>query len=208
MKKLVLASVALAAALVAVCSGSLLCSPAFALVANGQGAQGQTPANCASPTIKDPAEYNDYANATSQASPAAKADAIEAFLTKYPNSVAKAAMLEALMGAYQAAGNAAKILDAAKRLLQVEPNNLRALTFVVYLEHQQSNGNQQMLDDAATAAQTGLNAPKDSCMTQGGLRQGQGSRHSCFLQRHRRRRRPEEGLQGRDRRLHQRAPVL
>ena len=166
MKKLVLASVALAAALVAVCSGSLLCSPAFALVANGQGAQGQTPANCASPTIKDPAEYNDYANATSQASPAAKADAIEAFLTKYPNSVAKAAMLEALMGAYQAAGNAAKILDAAKRLLQVEPNNLRALTFVVYLEHQQSNGNQQMLDDAATAAQTGLNAPKDSCMTQ------------------------------------------
>jgi hypothetical protein len=161
MKKLAFASVAMVAALVALCSGSIVCPPALA-----QAAQAQTPANCSSPTIKDPAEYNDYANATSQASPAAKADAIEAFLTKYPNSVAKAAMLESLMGAYQAAGNAAKILDAAKRLLQVEPNNLRALTFVVYLEHQQSNGNQQTLDDAAAAAQTGLNAPKDSCMTQ------------------------------------------
>jgi hypothetical protein len=74
-------------------------------------------------------------------------------------------MLEALMGAYQSI-SAAKTLDAAKRLLQVEPNNLRALTFVVYLDHQQSNGNQATLDDAAAAAQTGLNAPKDQCMTQ------------------------------------------
>jgi hypothetical protein len=166
MKKLAYASVALAAALVAICPGSLLCSPAFAESADGQAAQGPPPGSCSTPTIKDAAEYNDYANATSQSAPQAKADAIEAFLTKYPNSVAKAAMLEALMGAYQAAGNAAKILDAAKRLLQVEPNNLRALTFVVYLEHQQSNGNQATLDDAAAAAQTGLNAPKDSCMTQ------------------------------------------
>ncbi len=40
-------------------------------------------------TIKDPAEYNDYTNAIGQATPAAKAAAIEAFLTKYPNSVVK-----------------------------------------------------------------------------------------------------------------------
>jgi hypothetical protein len=36
-------------------------------------------------TIKDPQEYTDYTNAIGQATPAAKAAAIEAFLTKYPN---------------------------------------------------------------------------------------------------------------------------
>ncbi len=44
-------------------------------------------------TIKDPAEYNDYTNAVGQSTPAAKAAAIEAFLTKYPNSVVKNDML-------------------------------------------------------------------------------------------------------------------
>jgi hypothetical protein len=160
MKKLAFASVAL----VGVCCSSIACSPLFAQGADGQAAQGSN--NCSQITIKDPAEYNAYTNATSQSSPAAKADGIEAFLTQYPNSVAKGQMLEGLMGAYQATGNVPKTLDAAKRLLQVEPNNLRALTFVVYLEHLQANGNQATLDDAATVAQQGLNAPKDTCMTQ------------------------------------------
>src|SRR6204780_5408888 len=85
-------------------------------------------------TIKDPAEYNAYTNAIGQSAPAAKAAAIEAFLQQYPNSVVKAQMLEQLVGAYQATGDSAKTYDAAKRLLQVDPNNLRALTFVVYVE--------------------------------------------------------------------------
>jgi hypothetical protein len=155
MKKLAFASVAL----LGVCSGAIACSPAFA---QGQSA----PSNCSQITIKDAAEYNAYANATSQSSPAAKAEAIEAFLQQYPNSVAKGQMLEALMGAYQAMGNVPKTLDAAKRLLAVEPDNLRALTFVVYLEHLQANGNLASLDDAASYAEKGLAAPKDQCMTQ------------------------------------------
>ncbi|MFZ0691708.1 MAG: hypothetical protein WA891_16845 [Acidobacteriaceae bacterium] len=161
MKKLAFASVAL----VGVCCSSIACSPLFAQGADGQAAA-QGANNCSQITIKDPAEYNAYTNAMSQSSPAAKAEGLEAFLTQYPNSVAKGQMLEALMGAYQATGNVPKTLDAAKRLLQVEPNNLRALTFVVYLEHLQANGNQAMLDDAATVAQQGLNATKDTCMTQ------------------------------------------
>jgi hypothetical protein len=163
MKKLVLASVALAG----VWSCAIVGTPALAQDSAAQPASGQaaTPANCGNITIKDATEYNAWANATSQSSPTAKAEAIEAFLQQYPNSVAKQGMLEALMGAYQASGNAAKTLDAAKRLLQVDPSNLRALTFVVYLEHQQSNGNQQMLDDAADYGQKGLTAPKDQCMS-------------------------------------------
>ena len=78
-------------------------------------------------TIKDPAEYNDYTNAVGQSTPAAKAAAIEAFLTKYPNSVVKNDLLEQLMATYQQAGDMTKTLSAADRLLAVDPGNLRAL---------------------------------------------------------------------------------
>jgi hypothetical protein len=160
MKKLVFTSIALAA-----CSGAVSL-PAFAQGADGQAAAQGSANSCSTPTIKDAAEYNAYANASSQSQPAAKAQADEAFLTQYPNSVAKGAVLTDLMTAYQQSQNAPKMLDAAKRLLQVEPNNLRALTAVVYLEHQTANGNQQTLDDAAAVAQQGLNATKDACTSQ------------------------------------------
>jgi hypothetical protein len=167
MKKLVIASIALAT----VCAGAISL-PAFAQGADGQAA-GQAGANpCAQITIKDAAEYNAYANATSQSDPAAKASAIEAFLTQYPNSVAKNEMLQDLMDAYRASNNAPKMLDAAKRLIQAEPNNLRAILTVVYIENTQANqpanasNKQQMLDDAAAMAQKGLSAAKDPCMTQ------------------------------------------
>jgi hypothetical protein len=97
MKKLAIASIALAT----LCAGAISL-PAFAQGADGQAAGQGGGANCAQITIKDAAEYNAYANATSQSDPAAKASAIEAFLTQYPNSVAKTEMLQALMAAYQA----------------------------------------------------------------------------------------------------------
>jgi tetratricopeptide (TPR) repeat protein len=117
-------------------------------------------------TIKDPAEYNAYTNATGQSTPAAKAAAIESFLQQYPNSVVKQEMLEQLVGAYQATGDVAKTFDAAKRLLQVDPSNLRALTFVVYVEKAQANGDQAKLDDAAANAQRGLSATKPASADQ------------------------------------------
>src|ERR1700756_4911068 len=116
-------------------------------------------------TIKDPAEYNAYTNAIGQSSPPAKAAAIESFLQQYPNSEVKQEMLEQLVGAYQATGDTAKTYDAAKRLLQVDPNNLRALTFVVYVEKAQANGDQAKLDDAAANAQRGLEATKPASMS-------------------------------------------
>jgi len=94
----------------------------------GQGAQsGQ-----AAPTIKDPAEYNAYVNASQQTNPAQKASALEAFLQTYPNSVMKEEALLSLMGAYQQAGDAQKMLDAANRVLAVNPNNVRALAVLAY----------------------------------------------------------------------------
>ncbi len=119
-------------------------------------------------TIKDPAEYNAYTNAVGQSSPAAKAAAIEAFLQQYPNSVVKQEMLEQLVGAYQQANDTPKTVDAARRLLQVDPTNLRALTFIVYVEKQQAQAanppDQAKLDDAAQLAQKGLSSPKPAAM--------------------------------------------
>jgi hypothetical protein len=115
-------------------------------------------------TIKDPAEYNEYTNAVGQSTPAAKAAAIEAFLTKYPNSVVKNDMLEQLMLAYQ--GDPVKMLDAADRLLAADPGNLRGLATAVYLEKTQASQKtnpteaQPILDKAAAQAQTGLSATK------------------------------------------------
>lgn len=151
MKKVVFASVLALAS-------SALYLPSIVL-AQDQGSQSSQI------TIKDPAEYNAYTSAIGQSAPAAKAAAIEAFLQQYPNSVVKAEMLEQLVGAYQATGDTAKTYDAAKRLLQVDPNNLRALIFVVYVEKQQAQGDQAKLDEAAALAQRGQSATKPAAMS-------------------------------------------
>src|SRR5271155_2172751 len=150
MKKVVFASV------LAVASSALYLLPAA--VAQDQGSQSSQI------TIKDPAEYNAYTSAIGQSTPAAKAAAIESFLQSYPNSVVKGDLLAQLVNAYQATGDTAKTYDAAKRLLQVDPNNLRALIFVVYIEKQQANGDQAKLDDAAALAQRGESATKPANM--------------------------------------------
>jgi hypothetical protein len=89
--------------------------------------------------IKDPAEYNAYMGAVGQQDPAAKISGLEAFLTQYPNSVMKEDALETLMGAYQASGNVAKMGDTAQRLLQANPNNIKALAIVTYSKLAQQN---------------------------------------------------------------------
>ena len=120
----------------------LVCCLAVAVVpyAAAQGAQ--------KPQIKDPAEYNAYVNAVQQSDPAAKAAAIEAFLQTYPNSVMKNDALEALLGAYQQAGNAQKMVDAATRLVQADPNNVKALAILTYIYRTSINAQnlQQNLD--------------------------------------------------------------
>lgn len=116
-------------------------------------------------TIKNPAEYNAYNSAIGQPTPQAKAQAIEGFLQQYPNSVVKKQMLEVLMEAYTQSGQTDKALDTARKVLQVEPNNLRALalsTFVLRAEAQKKTNPadaQPLLDEAASNAQKGLTAP-------------------------------------------------
>ena len=113
-------------------------------------------------TIKDPAEYNAYQMAITQSDPKAKAAALESFLTTYPQSVVKSAVLDNLVDTYQQTGDQDKQLNAATRLLQVDPNSLKAILYSVIIKKQQGGktGDAQTLDDAAALAQKGLTAPK------------------------------------------------
>src|SRR3981189_2262076 len=92
--------------------------------------------------IKDPAEYNAYVGAVQQQDAAAKISGLEAFLAQYPNSVMKEDALELLMVAYQQANNQAKMMDTAQRILQANPNNLRALALLSYIKRAQAEGGQ------------------------------------------------------------------
>jgi hypothetical protein len=148
---------------------SVLALAACGFAQDSQGAQpGQTTTGQAAgaqpqqKTIKDPAEYNAYMSAISSTDPNAKAQALEAFLQQYPNTVVKEETLEQLMAAYQAANNGAKMTDAANRLLQVNPNSVRALALLTYSARAQSNFAQ-----AAQFAQKGLPAAESMPRPQG-----------------------------------------
>ena len=134
----------------------------FAGIASGQQATTQPQTQTAAPaqaqpaaskTIKDPAEYNAYVGAAQQKDPTAQISGLEAFLAQYPNSVMKEDALELLMGAYQQAGNQAKVIDTANRLLTANPNNVRALALLAYSERAG-----QKWADAKAHAERGLQA--------------------------------------------------
>ncbi|WP_260738324.1 hypothetical protein [Tunturiibacter lichenicola] len=153
MKKVVVASL-LAVASMACGAGTVVAQTQVNL-----GSNAQTPAG--GDVQLSPAEYKAYNDAISQSTPQTKAPALEQYLTAYPQSTLKASVLEQLMLAYSAF-DPAKTLDAADRLLQVDPNNLRALTFEVYFRDQAADqatdptAKQAALDKAADFAQKGL----------------------------------------------------
>ena len=115
MKKVVLASLLSATALI-----PFVVQP----VAFGQAAQSNIQMS-----QEEYAKYNACATATA---PAAKVAACEDYLKAYPNSVVKTDVLNQLLYAYNQTGDEAKTLEAADRLLAVDPQNLRALTLEVY----------------------------------------------------------------------------
>ena len=103
--------------------------------------------------IKDPAEYNAYITALNTTDPAAKGAAMEAFVAQYPQSIVKIDALEQAMGAYQQANNQQKVEQIARQILTMEPNNVRALAIVVYIERGQ-------IKDAASGAKARADAER------------------------------------------------
>ena len=122
---------AVVASLLAVASVAPGARYAFSQTQVNLGSNAQQPAAANGGVQMSQPEYNSYNNAITQTTPQAKASALEAYLTAYPQSAVKADVLQQVMAAYSSF-DPTKTLDAADRLLQVDPTNLRALTLEVY----------------------------------------------------------------------------
>jgi hypothetical protein len=109
-----------------------------------------------------PAEYHAYQVFTAQTDANAKAAAGESFLTAYPQSVVEIEVLESLIDTYDEIPDPDKALSAASRLLQIDPDNMKALFTSIFFMKQQcaKTSDVQICDDAAAQAQKGLSAPK------------------------------------------------
>jgi hypothetical protein len=111
-------------------------------------------------------EYAKYNAALTATTPAAKAAAFEDYLKAYPNSAVKKDVLSQMLYAYSQTGDEAKTVDAADRLLAIDPQNLRALAMEVYYRQKSADAltdpaaKAAALDKVATYAQTGQNATK------------------------------------------------
>ncbi|HEY1767962.1 MAG TPA: hypothetical protein VGG26_09915 [Terracidiphilus sp.] len=176
MKKLVFASA------MALASVSLVFGPAL----RAQGQQNS------SDQISLPADqFNDYQGAVTQTDPAAKAAALEAFLQKYPQTPVKNAILDQLMEAYQQLNQPDKALNAASRLLQVDPNNMKAIFLSDYIKKAQCQKNvdpgtgklsdPSPCNDAAALAQKGLTAPKPAGMADADWKKLTDATYPAFL---------------------------
>ena len=116
------------------------------------------------------AEYKSYTDAMNQTQPQQKAAALEAYLTAFPNSCVKPQTLQILMATYSQF-DAAKTMETADKILQLDPNNLQALYAEALLRRQSADSQtdpaakQAALDAAASAAQKGLTAPKPAGMS-------------------------------------------
>ncbi len=124
-------------------------------------------------TIQDPAEYNAYQNASTQTDPAQMCSALESFLTSYPQSVVKKTVLDQMIDCYQKTNQPDKVISAATRLLQVDPNNPKAIFASAYmkkglcgksLDASGATNDAQTCDDAAALSQKGLTVPKPAAM--------------------------------------------
>lgn len=129
-----------------------LCGVAFA---QGNTQQPSQPADQQSPggqkVIKDQVEYNSYMAALALTDPAAKAQAMEAFLAQYPQSVVKLDALQEAMGGYQQSANLPKLEEIANRILKEDPNHVRALAIVTFIE----KGKAKTPEDYARVRQLG-----------------------------------------------------
>ena len=141
------------------CSLLLLIALGLALSLFAQAPAGQAPQQQQKKQITDPEEYKVYVAALNEQSPAKKAELLDGFLKKYPNSVVKEDALELKMVSELQSGRDGT--GSARQLLQVNPSNMRALIIMsnIFLQTPLSKSDpqfQQKVSEAEQVAQRGL----------------------------------------------------
>ena len=112
-----------------------------------------------SPVVQNPAEQAAYTKALALKDAAQRAQAMEIFLAWYPNSVLRIDAYEQTMAAWQSAGNPAKADATAARLLQIDPDNVRALANRAYVGRTRAmSGEPDALAPAVEASRRGIAA--------------------------------------------------
>lgn len=120
----------------------------------------------------DPPEFAAYDNAVNkQTTPQTQAPALEAYLQQYPKSSVKADVLERLMVDYSQF-DPAKAITAADNVLQLNPNDIQAITVETVFRGQMAAAATDpaakvaAYDAAASYAQKGLAATKPDSVSQ------------------------------------------
>ncbi len=130
---------------------SLILLLAFAAAAASQQA---APAQ---KVIHDPAEYKAYTAAVNTQDATKRAEALEAFVQQYPQSVVLTDALEQELAAWQTAGDSSQMKRVAKRLLTADPGNVRVLGVVVALDRvSASQGDNASLNEMCVEATGGM----------------------------------------------------
>ncbi len=153
--------------------------------AQGAHAAAQTTTRADGQVPMPAAEFAVYNNANTQTTPQAKAAAFETYLKQFPQSAVKATVLGQLMALY-ASFDPTKALDAADRLLQVDPTNVTALYAETYFRNQQAGAltdaaaKQTAMDTVSGYAQKGLSAPKPKDMSDADFETGKKTWYPAF----------------------------
>ena len=113
--------------------------------------------NAGTKTIQNQTEYNVYVAAINTADPGQKCAALDSYFKTYPNSIMKPEGYTLQLSACQQAGQAAKALEVAGNLISVDPNNLNALTVIVFSKMSAAK-TEQDVKDAGDLAIRGLSA--------------------------------------------------
>ena len=130
----------------------LVLSLAFAFAAVDAAAQSRS-------SFQNPAEYDNYMAALNTADATKRATAMEVFIAWYPASVLRVEAYEQAIAAWHAASQPAKADVLAAKLLQVDPDNVRALANRVYVGRARAvQGDPAAMASMVTAAERGLAA--------------------------------------------------
>jgi tetratricopeptide (TPR) repeat protein len=110
-------------------------------------------------SFANPAEYDSYKAALATRDPARRASALEVFIAWYPGSAVRIEAHEQAIAAWNAAGQPAKADAIAAKLLQVDPDNVRALANRVYVARTKAvQGDREALAPMVATAERGLAA--------------------------------------------------
>ncbi len=113
------------------------------------------------PAWKSREEYDAFTAMTKATDPNQQISAAEAFIQKYSTSDFKDQAYQVEMSDYQKLGNSAKAIDAARKAIGANPNNLEALRYLSFAfpyVYDTKTGNESQLAQAEQDAKQGLQA--------------------------------------------------